>query len=35
VKTIDWKVRNAGLLDHLPRATLLQVRARLKIILGV
>jgi mRNA-degrading endonuclease toxin of MazEF toxin-antitoxin module len=35
VKTIDWKVRNAGVLDHLPRATLLQVRARLKIILGV
>ena len=35
VKTIDWKARNAAVLDHLPRATLNQVRARLKAFLGV
>jgi len=35
VKTIDWKARNAAFLDHLPRATLLQVRARLKAFLGI
>jgi mRNA-degrading endonuclease toxin of MazEF toxin-antitoxin module len=35
VKTIDWKARRAGVLDHLPRATVLQVRARLKTILGI
>jgi mRNA interferase MazF len=35
VKTIDWKERNASVVDHLPRATLLQVRARLKAFLGV
>ena len=35
VKTIDWKARGAGFLDHLPRATLLAVRARLKAFLGI
>ena len=35
VKTIDWKARNAAFLDHLPRITLLQVRARLKAYLGI
>lgn len=35
VKTIDWKARNAAVLDHLPRATLNQVRARLKAFIGV
>jgi mRNA-degrading endonuclease toxin of MazEF toxin-antitoxin module len=35
VKTIDWKARNAGVVDHLPRVTLLQVRARLKLFLGL
>lgn len=35
VKTIDWKARNTTVLDHLPRATLNHVRARLKAFLGV
>lgn len=35
VRTIDWKARNVAVLDHLPRATLLQVRARLKLFLGL
>ena len=35
VRTIDWKARRATFLDHLPRATLLLVRARLKAFLGV
>ena len=35
VKTIDWKARNTAVLDHLPRATLLHVRARLKLFLGI
>ena len=35
VRTIDWKARNSGVLDHLPRATLLEVRARLKVFLGL
>ena len=35
VKTVDWRARNAAVVDHLPRATLLQVRARLKAFLGV
>jgi mRNA interferase MazF len=35
VKTIDWRARNAAVLDHLPRATLLHVRARLKLFLGI
>ena len=35
VKTIDWKARNAAVLDHLPRVTLLHVRARLKLFLGI
>lgn len=35
VKTIDWRARGATTLDHLPRATLNQVRARLKAFLGV
>ena len=35
VKTIDWKARRSTFLDHLPRTTLLQVRARLKAFLGV
>jgi len=32
---VDWKARNAAVLGHLPRATLLQVRARLKLFLGL
>lgn len=35
VKTIDWRARNSTFVDHLPRATVLQVRARLKAFLGV
>jgi mRNA interferase MazF len=35
VKTIDWKSRNTTVLEHLPRATLLNVRARLKLFLGL
>lgn len=35
VKTIDWNTRRASFLDHLPRATLLAVRARLKAFLGI
>lgn len=35
VKTVDWKSRRATRLDHLPRTTLLQVRARLKLFLGL
>ena len=35
VRSIDWKARNAALLDHLPRATLLHVRSRLKLFLGL
>jgi mRNA interferase MazF len=35
LRTIDWKARNAQVVDHLPRATLLQVRARLKVFLGL
>lgn len=35
VRSIDWKARNAAVLDHLPRATLLHVRARLKLFLGL
>lgn len=35
VRSIDWKARNAAVLDHLPRATLLNVRARLKLFLGL
>jgi mRNA-degrading endonuclease toxin of MazEF toxin-antitoxin module len=34
-RSVDWKARNAAVLDHLPRATLLQVRARLKLFLGI
>ncbi len=35
VKTIDWKSRNMTVLERLPRATLLSVRARLKLFLGL
>jgi mRNA interferase MazF len=35
LRTIDWKARNATVVGHLPRATLLQVRARLKVFLGL
>ncbi len=35
LRSVDWKARNAAVLDHLPRATLLQVRARLKLFLGL
>ena len=35
VKAVDWNARNVAVLDHLPRATLLQVRARLKLFLGL
>jgi mRNA-degrading endonuclease toxin of MazEF toxin-antitoxin module len=35
VRTIDWKGRNSAVLDHLPRATLLNVRSRLKLYLGL
>ena len=35
LRSIDWKARNAALLDHLPRATLLHVRSRLKLFLGL
>ena len=35
VKTIDWRARHAAAVDHLPRATLLAVRARLKLFLGL
>lgn len=35
VKTIDWRARNSTFVDHLPRATVLQVRARLKAFLGL
>lgn len=34
-KTIDWRARNATRVDRLPRATLLQVRSRLKAFLGL
>ena len=35
LRTFDWKARRAEVVDHLPRATLLQVRARLKLFLGL
>ena len=35
LRSIDWKGRNAAVLDHLPRATLLHVRSRLKLYLGL
>ncbi len=35
VRSIDLKARNSVVLAHLPRATLLQVRARLKLFLGL
>ncbi len=35
VKAVDWAARKAALLDHVPRATLLAVRSRLKAILGL
>ena len=35
LRTIDWKARDARVIDHLPRATLLQVRSRLKFFLGL
>ena len=35
LRTFDWKARHAKVIAHLPRATLLQVRARLKVILGL
>lgn len=35
VRTIDLEARNARTLDSCPRATLLEVRARLKAILGL
>ena len=35
LRSVDWRARNAAVLDHLPRATLLHVRGRLKLFLGV
>ena len=35
LRTIDWKARAAAVIDHLPRATLLRVRSRLKFFLGL
>ena len=35
LRSIDWKSRNMAVLDHVPRATLLNVRARLKLFLGL
>jgi mRNA interferase MazF len=35
LRTFDWRARRADVVDHLPRATLLQVRARLKLFLGL
>jgi mRNA-degrading endonuclease toxin of MazEF toxin-antitoxin module len=35
IRSIDWKARNAAVVDHLPRATLLHVRSRLKLFLGL
>jgi mRNA interferase MazF len=35
LRSIDWKARHAAVIDHLPRATLLHVRARLKFFLGL
>jgi mRNA-degrading endonuclease toxin of MazEF toxin-antitoxin module len=35
LRAFDWKARKAHVIEHLPRATLLQVRARLKVFLGL
>jgi mRNA interferase MazF len=35
VRSIDLKARAASVIEHLPRATLLNVRARLKLFLGL
>ena len=35
LRTFDWRARKAQVIEHLPRATLLQVRARLKLFLGL
>lgn len=35
VRSIDLKARNSAVLARLPRATLLQLRARLKLFLGL
>lgn len=35
LRSFDWKARKAQVIEHLPRATLLQVRARLKLFLGL
>ena len=35
LRSIDLKARSAAVIEHLPRATLLHVRARLKLFLGL
>lgn len=35
VRSVDLEARRSAVLAHLPRATLLQVRARLKLFLGL
>jgi len=35
MRALDWRARRAAVVDHLPRATLLAVRARLKVLLGL
>ncbi len=35
LRSVDLRARGAAVIDHLPRATLLHVRARLKLFLGL
>lgn len=35
VRSVDLNARNCAVLTHVPRATLLAVRARLKVFLGI